>query len=88
MRKCAILLSGGINYSYNYERYRNDLYLAYSVLKDIGNFLDEDIYLFYGNGKGYFKDSVIIPQAAIKDHILSYLEEMGRKLDENDDLFL
>lgn len=88
MRKCAILLSGGVNHIYNHERYKNDLYLAYSVLKNIGNFSDEDIFLFYGNGTGNFKDSEIIPQAAKKDSVLRCLVDIKLKLDENDEFVL
>ena len=32
MKKCAILLSGGVNRSANAPRYKNDLEFAYEVL--------------------------------------------------------
>lgn len=88
MRKCAVLLSGGINYSYNYKRYKNDLYLAYNVLKNIGDFSDEDIFLFYGNGTGWFEDTGIIPYAAEKLQLLNRLEDLEHKLDIGDEFVL
>lgn len=88
MRKCAILLSGGISYSYNYERYKNDLCLAYDVLKNVGNFEDENIFLFYGDGIDDFKNIGITPYAAIKIHLLKHLENMSQVLDENDEFVL
>ena len=88
MRKCAVLLSGGVNYSYNYERYKNDLYLVYDVLKNVGNFSDENIFLFYGNGIGWFENIGIIPYAAKKLQLLKCMEDLGYELDKDDEFVL
>lgn len=85
MRKYAILLSGGIGYEYNYERYRNDLNLAHNVLKKIAGFSDENIFLFYGDGMGYFADAGIAPQAAEKMKLLNCLKELQHELGEDDE---
>lgn len=82
------MLSGGVNHLCNYERYKNDLYLAYNVLKNIGNFSDDNIFLFYGNGIWDFKDTGITPYAARKMYLLKCLEDMERELDKNDEFVL
>ncbi len=88
MKKCAILLSGGISFSYNYARYKEDLYLAYNVLKNIADFTDENIFLFYGNGTEGFEGTEIILHAAYKNQLLKCLEDMENKLVEDDEFVL
>lgn len=88
MRKYAILLSGGINVSNNFVRYKSDLYLAYNVLKNIGNFTDENIFLFYADGKEGFEGTEIVPHAAYKKPLLKCLEDMENKLGEEDEFVL
>lgn len=86
MKKCAILLSGGINYSNNHERYKNDLELAYRVLKEVGGFLDNNIYLFLGNGAIGFENVNLITESAQKEIIINCLNKLTYDLEEEDEL--
>lgn len=86
MKKYAVLLSGGVNHSHNYERYQNDLELAYRVLKDIGGFVDENIYIFFGNGLKRFDNIGICPKSAQKDEIINCFTRLKNELEEEDEL--
>lgn len=88
MKKHAILLSGGVNSTYNYERYKNDLTLAYNALKNVGNFEDKNIDLFFGIGLTSFANVDIIPQAALEYNVLSCFKRNEEELSEDDEFVL
>ena len=87
MKKYAVLLSGGINHSNNYERYENDLELAYRVLKEVG-FYDDNILLFFGNGMKCIENVKVIPKAAKKEDIIDCFNKLAYQLNEEDELVL
>ncbi len=49
-KKYAVLLSGGMNSTYNYKRYWNDLKFIYKALKDRYGYTDNEIIVLYANG--------------------------------------
>jgi len=49
-KKYAVLLSGGMNSTYNYKRYWNDLKFIYKALKDKYGYTDSEIVVLYANG--------------------------------------
>jgi hypothetical protein len=48
--KYAVLLSGGMNSTYNYARYWNDLKFIYKALKEKYGYTDSGIIVLYANG--------------------------------------
>ncbi|WP_286852656.1 hypothetical protein [Xanthomarina sp.] len=74
--KTALLYSGGINSSYAYKRYWNDLKLMYTILRDKG-YPENKIRVVYKNGVG--EDSEIPVHYAANqtglDEAFSYLNE-------------
>lgn len=49
-QRCAVLLSGGMNNSYNHGRYWNDLQFIYKALKEKYGYSDNEIVVLYANG--------------------------------------
>lgn len=49
-KKYAVLLSGGMNSTYNYPRYWNDLKFIYKALKEKYGYTDSGIIVLYANG--------------------------------------
>lgn len=85
MRKYAILLSGGINRKFNYERYRNDLEFAYKVLIEDCDYDVEKIQIFFADGKTLkYNNSDVPTAAAIKADIIQVLEWMADDLQTED----
>ena len=77
MKKQAVLLSGGINFRANYERYKNDLEFVYSVLLEKCGFCEEDIIIFYANGTSIdYKGKAIQTRATNRQNIMQELEHL------------
>lgn len=88
MGKYAILLSGGINFQGNFARYKNDLEFVYKVLVEDGNFQEKDIQVLFANAKELeYGGEKIITQEASLNNLRNSLQEMSRRLEE-DDVFL
>lgn len=49
-QRYAVLLSGGMNNTYNYGRYWNDLQFIYKALKEKYGYSDSEIIVLYANG--------------------------------------
>lgn len=89
MGKYALLLSGGINGQCNYPRYRNDLEWVYRVLTEDCYYKQENIKVFYADGKPLMCDGqYIIAYPADKQSIIRYMEEMAQRLTEQDNFTL
>lgn len=88
MKKYAILLSGGINYKYNYVRYQNDLNLAYRALTNTGQFTDDEITLLFADGLVSFDMGTIIPHAASTLNLNDCIEYAAKQLTENDEFVM
>jgi len=89
MKKMAILLSGGVNYNYDYPRYGNDLGLAYNVLTEHCNYKPEDIVVLYSFGKDIiYKGHTINTLIASKENLEAALTIAANKLDEKDEFIL
>lgn len=54
--KYAVIISGGVNESYNHIRYWNDCSALYKVLKQYYGYKDADIYVLMSDGKSSSKD--------------------------------
>lgn len=87
MKKHAILFSGGINYTNNWSRYKNDLEFAYRVLIEDCNFRKEEIEVLYANGRGLYYDGVAIDtKPAMKNTFLKSLSNQKNLLNKEDTL--
>lgn len=89
MGKYAILLSGGIDKSRNYKRYRNDLEFAYKVLVEDCGYAAENIQIFFADGKALrYKDTDICTVEAVRENILQAFERMIEELRSEDSFTL
>ena len=87
MKKHAILFSGGINYTNNYSRYKNDLEFAYRVLIEDCDFRKEEIEVLYANGRGfYYNGESIDTKPAMKNTFLKSLSNQKNLLNKEDTL--
>ena len=89
MKKQAVLLSGGVNNTVNYERYKNDLEFVYSVLLEKCEFQEEDITILYADGASLtYKNQQILTKEASGANILEELEKARKDLRLEDEFLL
>lgn len=88
-KRRGVLLSGGIDATYNYPRYANDLGLAYKVLKECCGYTEDDIDVLYSYGRTITYDGLTIKaRIAQKENLLRLLEHCQQELKENDEFVL
>lgn len=89
MKKMAILLSGGVNYFYDYPRYGNDLGFAYTVLTEHCNYDSNDIDVLYSFGKDIiYQGTTIKTHIASNENLESALAKAANQLDNEDEFVL
>ncbi|HLP47326.1 MAG TPA: C13 family peptidase [Candidatus Kapabacteria bacterium] len=82
-QRYAVLLSGGMNNTYNYGRYWNDLQFIYKALKEKYGYGDDEIIVLYANGthspNGDFDGNGTndIDYAATKANLTTVMQQMA-----------
>jgi hypothetical protein len=88
--KYALLLSGGVDSTYNYPRYRNDLSFLYKTLLNYYNFQEDHVITIYFDGSFLDLDSDgdnDVDYAATEPNVNTAFNRIKASLDA-DDLFL
>ena len=83
-KKYAILLSGGVDASYNYPRYLKDLTFMRSTLISKYGYTDANIYVLYADGTG----PSWVDYSATKANLLMVFNILQSTMSGNDELFV
>ncbi len=90
MNKYAVLVSGGVNASYNYGRYLNDLAEMYKTLVGKYGYAKSDITVLYADGSSHDLDGdgkSEITKSATKADLTKTLQDLKSKLTKEDLFF-
>lgn len=89
MRKCAMLLSGGINKDNNYIRYKNDLEWVYKILVEDCGYCKDAIDVYFANGAAILYDGKkVFTVVANKENVVAYLKAASETLGSSDELVI
>jgi len=89
--KYALLLSGGVNPTYNYPRYRNDLSFIYKTLLNYYNFQEDYVITIYFDGSSLDLDSDgdnDVDYAATEPNVNTAFNRIKASLDADDLFFI